>query len=169
MRSRPRAAPLVRQTALLAVRTLVAALSHSARAVEQHTGVTNAQLFLLQQLAEHGPQSVGNLAARAKTQQSTASIVVSRLVAQGFVRKERTADDARRTSLSLTPAARRLLRAAPTPPTAQLLKAIERMSAREAMALAVGLRAMLREMGLSRAEPTLLFEHVSARRRRGTC
>ena len=45
----------VRAQALERVRTLVAALSHSARAVERRTGVTNAQLFLLQQLAEPPP------------------------------------------------------------------------------------------------------------------
>jgi DNA-binding MarR family transcriptional regulator len=154
-----------RARALAALRVLVAALSQSARAVERHTGITNAQLFLLQQLAEHGPQSVGELAARAQTQASTASIVVSRLVAHGLVNKSRAADDARRTSLSLTPAARRLVRAAPTPPTAQLLSAVERLSVREARALVLGLEAMRREMHLPEVEPALLFEDTAARRR----
>ena len=161
-----RSAAPARVRSLAALRVLIASLSKSARSVEQRTGITNAQSFLLHQLAEHGPQSVGELAVRAKTQASTASIVVSRLVARGLVRKERAADDGRRTSLSLTAAARKVVRAAPKPPMAYLLEALERMTAREARAFAVGLQAVLRELNLSNAEPTLMFEHGGARRRR---
>jgi len=162
--------PLTRARAdgLAALRVLVGALSHSARAVEQRTGVTNAQLFLLQQIAEHGPQSVGELAARAQTQASTASIVVSRLVVAGLLRKDRATDDARRVSLSLTPAARRIVRFAPTPPTALLLGAFDRLTPAETRALAAGLRAVLREMHLPESEPSLLFEHTAPRRARRT-
>lgn len=163
----PRSIDRARADALAALRVLVTALSHSARAVEHHTGITNAQLFLLQQLADHGPQSVGQLAQRAQTQPSTASIVASRLVARGFVRKERAPDDARRMSLSLTPAARRIVRAAPKPPTGLLLGALERLPAREARALVLGLRALLRELQLAPTAPPLLFEdHLAQPRRR---
>ena len=145
---------------------LVAALSRSARAVERQSGITNAQLFVLQQLAEHGPQSVGELALRAHTQPSTASIVASRLVTRGLARKARAADDARRMVLSLTPAARRLVRAAPKPPLTLLIAALERLPAREARALVLGLRALLRELKLAPIAPPLLFEDRPAPPRR---
>ena len=85
-----------RVRALDGLRVIVGALTHSARAVEQHTGVTNAQLFLLQQIAGSAGLSVNDLAARARTQQSTVSIVIGRLVRAGYVRKGRDTADGRR-------------------------------------------------------------------------
>ena len=150
-----------RTQALERLRTLVSALTHSARAVERTTGVTNAQLFLLQQLAETDSLSVNDLAARARTQQSTVSIVVARLVRAGLAAKRKAKDDRRRAVVSLTPKGRRLLTHAPAPPTAALLRAIEALSIREARTLADGLGALLRALAPSPRKATMLFEHAS--------
>ena len=157
-------AAVARGHAIASIRTLVAGLSRSARAIEQRTGVTNAQLFILQQLAEGAVLSVNDLAARAKTKQSTVSIVVARLVRAGLVHKRRSAADGRRTALSLTPAGRRKLRGAPAPPTALLLDAIASLPARDARELASGARALVRALGLGAVEPEFLFERGSRRR-----
>jgi DNA-binding MarR family transcriptional regulator len=140
---------------------LVGGLGRSARAIEQRTGITNAQLFLLQQLAGSKTMSVNELAARARTQQSTVSVVIARLVRAGLVRKERSATDARTAALSLTPAGRRLVRRAPAPPTALLLDAIESMRGSEASQLASSLGALVRALGLESRKPELLFERDS--------
>jgi DNA-binding MarR family transcriptional regulator len=157
-RSAPKPADATRTAALELLRTLIATLSHSARAVERHTGVTNAQLFLLQQLDASDALSVNDLAARARTQQSTVSTVITRLVRAGLVRKVRAPDDARRAVLSLTPAAKRLLRHAPAPPTASLLHAVERLRDADARSLAAGLRALVKALRLESRQPAMLFE-----------
>ena len=154
----------VRAKALERVRALVSALSHSARAVEASTGVTNAQLFLLQQLAGAPSLSVNDLAARARTQQSTVSIVVGRLVKAGLAAKRKSPADGRIAVVSITPRGRRLITHAPAPPTTALLRAIEELSAREARALADGVEALTRALGLSAPEVTMLFEHAPTRR-----
>jgi DNA-binding MarR family transcriptional regulator len=154
----------VRAQALERIRTLVSALSHSARAVERSTGVTNAQLFLMQQLAEEHALSVNDLAARARTQQSTVSIVVARLVRAGLAIKRKSADDGRIAVVSLTAKGRRLITHAPAPPTSVLLRAIEALSDREARALADGLRALVDALELTPPEVTMLFEHAPLRR-----
>ena len=159
----------VRAEALGLVRTLVATLSHSARAVERSTGVTNAQLFILQQLAEADALSVNDLAARARTQQSTVSIVVARLVRAGLATKRKSADDGRIAAISLTKRGRRLLAHAPAPPTSALLRAIEGLSGREARALAEGLHALNGALDLSSPEVTMLFERAPTRRPAPTC
>lgn len=146
------------------IRTLVAVLSHSARAVERSTGVTNAQLFLLQQLAQADSLSVNDLAARARTQQSTVSIVVGRLVRAGLAAKKKSADDGRIAIISLTAKGRRLLLHAPAPPTIALLRAIEALSARESLALATGMDALVRALDLTAPEVTMLFEHATPQR-----
>src|ERR671935_128422 len=102
-----------RALALQCIRALVGTLSRSARAVERRTGVTNAQLFVLQQLAAGEGLSINELAARALTGQNTVSTVVARLVERGLVRRKRAEDDARRAVVSLPPAGRRLLERAP--------------------------------------------------------
>ncbi len=146
------------------VRTLISALSHSARAVERSTGVTNAQLFLLQQLAESDSLSVNDLAARARTQQSTVSIVLARLVRAGLAAKRKSQIDGRIAVISLTPKGRRLLKHAPAPPTTALLRAVESLTEREARGLATGLDALVRSLDLAAPEVTLLFEHAPQRR-----
>ena len=158
----------VRARALDRLRTLISGLSHSARAVERSTGVTNAQLFLLQQLAGSDSLSVNDLAARARTQQSTASIVVARLVRAGLAAKRKSAADGRIAMISLTPKGRRLLVHAPVPPTIALLGAIEALTEREASALATGVDALVRALDLATPEVTLLFEHAPVRRPRKT-
>ncbi|HEV8409268.1 MAG TPA: MarR family transcriptional regulator [Gemmatimonadaceae bacterium] len=153
-----------KRRALDHIRTLVAALSHSARAVERGTGVTNAQLFLLQQLADAGSLSVNDLAVRARTQQSTVSIVVTRLVRAGLAAKKKSPDDARIAIISLTAKGRRLVKHAPAPPAAALLRAIEVLSDKDSRALATGMDALVRALDLTAPKVTLLFEHTPPRR-----
>jgi DNA-binding MarR family transcriptional regulator len=154
----------VRAAALERVRMLISALSHSARAVERSTGVTNAQLFLLQQLAGEESLSVNDLAARARTQQSTVSIVVARLVRAGLAAKRKSAADGRIAAISLTTKGRRLVAHAPAPPTSLLLHAIESLSDRDARSLADGVHALVNVLDLSPPEVTMLFEHAPPRR-----
>jgi DNA-binding MarR family transcriptional regulator len=156
--STSRSSRAAREQALASLRIVVGALSQSARTVERRTGITNAQLFLLQQIQSAGPLSVSELARRARTQQSTVSIVVARLVRARLATNVRTADDARRAAVSLTAGGRALLRRAPTPPTVDVLRAVEGLSPLNAGRLAAGLAALVRALGLLSRPPGLLFE-----------
>jgi DNA-binding MarR family transcriptional regulator len=151
--------------ALQAVRALVEALSQSARTIESKTGVSNAQLFLLQQIAAESGLSVNALAARAMTHQSTVSIVLSRLERRGLVERVDSAVDRRSVILRLTPAGRRLLRKAPAPATSEMLEALERLTAEELRALRRGIGALGRELGFSSDRPAMLFESSGRLRR----
>lgn len=162
--AKPHKPSAVRVAALERVRMLISALSHSARAVERSTGVTNAQLFLLQQLAGADSLSVNDLAARARTQQSTVSIVVARLVRAGLAVKRKSAADGRIAAISLTAKGRRLLSHAPASPTSLLLQAIEALSDRDAHLLAGGVRALVRALDVTPPPATMLFEHAPTRR-----
>ena len=140
------------------IRALVGVLQRSARAIEQRTGVTNAQLFVLRQLAGAETRSINELAALALTQQSTVSTVVARLARRGLVRCGRAPDDGRRATVALTAAGSILLRHAPKPPTGRLLDALATLGDRELNALAVGLRALGTAMQVSFRDAPLLFE-----------
>jgi DNA-binding MarR family transcriptional regulator len=144
--------------ALQSVRGLVEGLSKSARGVEDQTGVTNAQLFLLQQIRANRHVTVNDLAALAMTTQSTVSIVLSRLERKRLVKRTRSPVDRRSVVLQLTETGKRLLRRAPRPATSEVLLALGRLTSQELRALSVGLRALGRELGLPLKPPSMLFE-----------
>lgn len=150
--------------ALQAVRGLVGALSQSARVIEQRTGVSNAQLFLLQQIADEPDLSVNALAARAMTHQSTASVVLSRLERRGLVQRVRSVADGRSVALRLTAEGRRLLRRAPRPATSEIVEALARLTPTEVRMLRLGICALGREAGFSCEGSAMLFQEGGAGR-----
>lgn len=155
-----------RDRVLAQLRGLVGALTSSARAVERRTGITNAQLFLLLELAADGPMGIGELAVRARTQPSTVSIVVSRLQRAGLVTKVRVAEDRRSVMVDVTKKGRAIAKHAPVPPTERLLSALRDLSPRDAAALARGLGPLVRSLAPDVQEPPLMFEEGKPRPRR---
>src|SRR3954465_9301852 len=79
--------------ALDEVRRLVQALRQSTVQAERETGLSGAQLFVLQQLAQTPAQSLNDLAERTHTHQSSVSVVVTRLVGRGLVSRQRSPED----------------------------------------------------------------------------
>jgi MarR family transcriptional regulator, organic hydroperoxide resistance regulator len=151
------------------LRALVGGMGQSARAIEERTGVTNAQLFLLQHLASGEGSSVRDLAAHAHTGQSAVSAIVGRLVARRLVRRARSPVDGRSVVLTLTESGRALVRRAPEPPTTRLLRALADLDARELSALVRGLAGLSRSMRLPEQSSAMLFESPARRRTpRGT-
>lgn len=154
--------------ALQAVRGLVGALSRTARDIEQRTGITNAQLFLLQEIAANPKLSVNALAARAMTHQSTASVVLSRLERRGLVERVQSPADGRSVVLQLTGKGRRLLSRAPTTATNDIVRAIGRMTPSEVRTLRAGICALGREAGFKCDDSPMLFQEPASRKRRNT-
>ena len=150
------------RTVLDAVRRIVQTLRVSSRAAERQVGVSAAQLFVLERLAAaRGPLSVGELADRTLTHQSSVSVVVQKLEKQGLVARSRAADDARRVELSLTPAARTLLRKAPEAAQDKILNAVASMPATRRKQLAELIGDLARRVsGIEEAAgpPAMLFE-----------
>jgi DNA-binding MarR family transcriptional regulator len=143
-----------------AVRRIVQTLRVSSRAAERQVGVSAAQLFVLERLATaKGPLSIGELAERTLTHQSSVSVVVQKLEKQGLLLRARAADDARRVELSLTPAARALLRKAPEAAQDRILDAVATMPATRRKQLADLISDLARRVaGGDREAPAMLFE-----------
>jgi len=147
-----------RDRAFGSIRALVAILQTSARAVEARTGLTNAQLFLLRQIAGTDGLTMNDLAQRTSAAQSSVSVVVARLVRAGHVKRGRVAGDARRVTLAATARGRAALRRAPTPPTERLLAALGTIAASDLRSLARGIEALLSELDAKPSSAPLLFE-----------
>jgi DNA-binding MarR family transcriptional regulator len=153
-----------------AFRSLVQTLRSSHRAAE-NVDVTGAQLFVLSIVAEaKGAMSIGELAEQTRTDPSTVSVVVSRLVERGFIRRQRSSADARRTELALTAAGRRLRARAPqTVAQKRLAESLEKLSDRDLAMLRRILRAIVTDMGaVPTARPPMMFDESSDRPRKRT-
>lgn len=99
------------------LRAIVRDLRLASTSCEKQFGLSAAQLFVLQALRDHPGMSLGEVAARTVTDQSSVSVVVRKLEEKGLVQKHVSAEDGRRLELSLTAAGQRL--SGQAPPTVQ--------------------------------------------------
>jgi DNA-binding MarR family transcriptional regulator len=147
------------------LRRITQAIRLSSSVVQDKLGITGAQLFVLQQLADQPGASLRELADRTLTDQSSVSVVVSRVVDAGYVARRISRQDARRTELTLTAAGTQLLRRAPALAQTRLMAALRAVSVRELRITASVLGRVAAAVG-STAEPApMFFEPASGKRR----
>lgn len=152
----------LRRQAMDQFRALLGFLTTSNRAVEEGTGLTNAQLFVLRCLATEPGISAGALARRMDARPNALSPVLHRLEAIGCVRRRPDPGDRRRVRLEVTDAGHRRLRDAPEPPAARLVAALRVVPLDHLEELTGTLEMILRRLGVQRTPGTLLFERDDA-------
>lgn len=155
-------APAEARDVLNSLRHIVRSLRISSRNAEQSVGLSGAQLFVLQCLSRHSPCSVNELAAHTATDQSSVSVVVSRLVARGHVKRAPSKVDRRRVELSLSPSGRALLAQAPEAAQERLLAALTQLEKTEIRALARLLGRLVELADVEGENATLFFEEGPA-------
>jgi len=143
---------------LNSLRRIVRSLRVSSRTAEQQVGLSGAQLFVLQCLARQSPCSVNELAARTATDQSSVSVVVSRLVARGHVRRTTSKTDRRSVDLSLTRSGRALLERAPEAAQDRLIDALGALSKADLKQLSRLLTKVVDAADASNEATSLFFE-----------
>jgi DNA-binding MarR family transcriptional regulator len=157
-----RAAALPRDV-LDSLRRIVQVLRESSRRAEQQLGISGAQLFVLEKLAEAPSQSLNELAERTCTHQSSVSTVVARLVERGLVARRRAAGDARRLELVLTARGRRICVKTPGAVQNRLIRTIDDLPPRSRRQLASLLHQVVRGMDAVEHEPRMFFDDVRKR------
>jgi DNA-binding MarR family transcriptional regulator len=154
------------QKILDGVRRLVRLLRLSDRSAQNRLGLSSAQLFVLSEVARTPEISLKELAERTHTDQSSVSVVVTRLVDSGLLARDRSPDDARRLVLGLTRAGRAALKRAPRIAQVELIEALERLPAAERKRFADTFTRLVDELDGGAAGPTpMLFEDDRPRRR----
>ena len=148
--------------ALSALRQIVHSLHRASRSAERVHGVSGAQLFVLQLLADAPAHSLNALAERTLTHQSSVSVVVSRLVARGLVERKRSPEDGRRVELSLSPAGEELLARAPAAMQIRLIEALRGLPRRDLRTLASLLTDLVQTMGAGAESTGFVFEDVDS-------
>lgn len=145
-----------------AIRRLVRTLRTSATDAERMTGLSSAQTFVLQLLQQAPAESMNDLAERTLTDQSSVSVVVSRLEAKGLVARSHSTTDGRRTRVSITDAGMGLLSDQPPTVQARLIRSLESMPAEALTQLEHHLTQLTALMGEAHQPPSMLFEEDDA-------
>lgn len=143
---------------LNSIRQLVRALRLFDREAHAKHGITAAQMFVLHALIEEDGISLNTLAERTATDQSSASVVVQRLVEGGYVTRTAKEEDRRHIVLRLTPKGRAITRRSPPPAQQRIIAAVEAMPARERKAFAAMLEEFVAGVGVKGKKAPMLFE-----------
>lgn len=148
-------------------RCVIKSLRLADRAGLKEHGLGAAQLYVLHELSRDAPLSVNDLAERTGTDQSTVSVVVAKLIAKGYVARERAESDARRLQLTLTARGHLLARALPPPIQHRIIEGVQRLPAARAQVLAESLREVCDVLGIADDHPPMFFgEDLEERRRK---
>lgn len=140
------------------LRQIVRVLRLSATKAEKTRGVSGAQLFVLQILAERPAASIADLASRTVTDASSVSVVVKRLGERGLVVRRPSKTDARRAELALTKKGSALICTAPQVAQTKLIDAFAMLSPAIQRSLSHGLAELVSKMGDAADPPQLFFE-----------
>ncbi|MDQ6801537.1 MAG: MarR family transcriptional regulator [Acidobacteriota bacterium] len=154
---RSRAAEDARQI-LNRIRQLVRSLRTFEKEAQARFGLGAAQMFILHVLGNEPELSLGELAQRTATDQSSASLAVGRLVAEKYVRRLTDAQDGRQVRLSLTKKGRALIRRAPPAAQARIMAGVQEMTARERAQLLALLDRLVAGIGAQDHRVTMLFQ-----------
>ena len=164
-RSRPRAGAADAATVMNSLRRVVRALRLWAQESEKVFGLTSAQLFVLQILAEEPAITLTDLASRTLTTKATVSVVVKRLVGRGLVRRRPSPHDGRSIHLAISAEGRRELERGPESPQRRIITALHRLPPAELHDFARRFDQFIVELGIGSLAPAMLFESETPTRR----
>lgn len=150
------------RSVLDSIRKIVRALRVASRAAEKSTGLSGAQVFLLQKLADGGGLSIKELTAQTLTHQSSVSVVVQRLVDRKFVERTLSAVDRRRVELFLTEAGRAAISTSHDLAQDRLIGALRAMPKMQRRQLAALLDDLVARAGIYSGPAPLFFEEEIA-------
>lgn len=148
--------------AMDAVRRIVRALRSAQVESRAMSGTSMAQLFVLREIAKAGVVTIGELAERTATAQSSVSAVVARLASRGLIVRGTSGVDRRRAAIILSDDGRAALANAPETIQERLLSAFRQMSSERQREVAEALDQWISAAGLGKVAPTMFFEPTLA-------
>jgi DNA-binding MarR family transcriptional regulator len=146
------------QRILDSIRRLVRLLRLTDRAAQGELGLSGAQLFVLHELGKSAPLSLSELAEKTRTDQSSVSVVVTRLVEGGYITRDRDKRDARRLVLNLTKSGKAIAEKSPPAAQERIIEALERVSAADRKRFADVFARIIQELGETRGAAPMIFE-----------
>lgn len=154
------------------VRATLDAFRHIVQALRIAPGgrnISGAQLFALQQIAEHPDASVNEIAALTFTHQSSVSVVIQRLVDAGLVARIPSKQDRRQRRLAVTAKGSRAIERVPTTVQQRLVAAVSGLPPADRRSLARSLSVIARSVTPAgkMPPPPMFFEDEGGKGRSG--
>ena len=113
---------------LIALRKVIRATDLHSKYLAKNTGLTTAQLLILQSIQNMGEVSIGEISKKISLSQATVTSILDRLVDKGLVYRERSTKDKRKVHAYLTEDAVALIKDAPAPLQEQFTKQFEALN-----------------------------------------
>ena len=151
---------------LNSIRQLVRALRLFDREAQAKHGISAAQMFVLHVLGEQDALSLNDVAERTATDQSSASVVVQRLVDAGYVTRTPKKEDRRHVELNITARGRNVMRKSPPPAQQRILQTVAAMAPRDRKMFAAIFEEFVATMGVRGPKAPMLFEEEKPRKRK---
>ena len=152
------------QRILDSIRRLVRLLRLTDRAAQSELGLSGAQLFVLHELEKTPSLSLSELAEKTRTDQSSVSVVVTRLVESGYVTRDRDKRDGRRLVLNLTKSGKAITDKSPPAAQEKIIEALERIPSADRKRFSDVFSRLIEELGESTGAAPMLFEDDVNRR-----
>ena len=113
---------------LIALRKVIRATDLHSKYLAKNTGLTTAQLLILQSIQNMGEVSIGEISKKISLSQATVTSILDRLVDKDLVYRERSTEDKRKVHAYLTEDALALIKDAPAPLQEQFTKQFEALN-----------------------------------------
>lgn len=139
-------APSLAMDVLQQFRLIYGSMRQYFRLVEERCGMPGSQMWVLQEVQRRPEIGIGELAVCLGVHQSTCSLLVDKLVTQGYLVKERRSADQRRVGLSLTPRGVQALDALPGPAEGILPEALAELPEVVLKTLNINLDELIRHL-----------------------
>lgn len=127
MTIQPSPPPQLALNVLQQFRIIYGAMRQYFREVEERCGLTGSQMWILQEVQRTPALGVNELAGRMGIHQSTCSQLVDKLVAEGYLIKNRPHEDQRRVGLCLSQNGLKAIASLPGPAEGILPEALDAM------------------------------------------
>jgi len=152
------------QRILDSIRRLVRLLRLTDRAAQTELGLSGAQLFVLHELGKSPSLSLSELAEKTATDQSSVSVVVTRLVDSGYVTRDRDKRDGRRLVLNLTKSGKAITDKSPPAAQEKIIEALDRVPSADRKRFADVFARIIEELGEASGAAPMIFEDETSRR-----
>jgi DNA-binding MarR family transcriptional regulator len=140
------------ESALITLRRIMHVTDTNARALARRTGLTLAQMIVLEIVAEDDRTTPKEIARRSGVSQATITSLIDKLEARELVTRRRSVQDRRLIRVAATEAGRRLLANAPNPLYAAFSSKFEALPEWEQLMLLAGLERVASLMNADTVE-----------------
>jgi DNA-binding MarR family transcriptional regulator len=106
-------ADTITNSVLIAIRKIIQSIAMNSKSLVKRVGLTGPQLMILQEIAQFGEVSVGEVARAISLSQGTVTGILERMEKRDLVIRRRSNSDRRRVLVQVTEGGKQLLETAP--------------------------------------------------------